>query len=62
VNVSTLNWREPALFSAHHLLGFEPCIHWSEMQMQPGIIGITTRPIYSPATALTLCRVKGMSL
>lgn len=43
-----LHWRRPGLFLARQWLDNEPGIHWSQMQMQSGTVGINRSRIYSP--------------
>lgn len=43
-----LHWRPTGLFLARQWLDNEPGIHWSQMQMQSGTVGINRVRIYSP--------------
>lgn len=43
-----LHWRRPGLFLARQWLDNEPGIHWSQMQMQSGTVGINRSRVYSP--------------
>lgn len=43
-----LPWRETGLFLAREWLDNEPGIHWSQVQMQSGTVGINRLRIYSP--------------
>lgn len=43
-----LHWRRTGLFLARQWLDNEPGIHWSQMQMQSGTVGLNRSRIYSP--------------
>ncbi|GGL96808.1 hypothetical protein GCM10010841_01490 [Deinococcus aerophilus] len=43
-----LHWRPTGVFLARQWLDNEPGIHWSQMQMQSGAVGINRVRIYSP--------------
>ncbi|MGI8748781.1 MAG: FAD-binding domain-containing protein, partial [Deinococcus sp.] len=43
-----LPWRAVGLHLARHWLDNEPGIHWSQLQMQSGMVGINRLRIYSP--------------
>ena len=43
-----LDWRPSGLWLARQWLDNEPGIHWSQMQMQSGVVGINRPRIYSP--------------
>ncbi|WP_369772994.1 FAD-binding domain-containing protein [Thioalkalivibrio sp. ALMg13-2] len=43
-----LHWRRPALHLARMFTGYEPGIHYSQMQMQSGTTGFNALRIYNP--------------
>ncbi len=44
-----LHWRPTGLYLAGQWLDNEPGIHWSQMQMQSGTVGINRLRVYSPS-------------